>query len=300
MTLEDVKRRSRLFDSREGWLAARRKGVGSSDASVIVGASQYSGVLELYADKIGLSEEKTAPHKEWGHNLERVIAQAWSEETGRPISGWREHTITQSEKYPWQIATLDEVCPEADGKDGPGVVEIKNSFSLRAREWQEELPLYVLAQVAHQLAVTGFKWASVGVLIGGNDFKWIDQDRDDEMEQLIESLTKIEAEFWGCVQRREPTALSDNPDSDRLGLGLLFPKEEPGRRIELNGEYRAIAATWDAAKRERSNWETTALTLGNKLRMAMGDAEVCEWDDDARLTFKTQKNGVRVLRGKGL
>ena len=43
--------------TRDEWLESRRKGIGGSDASAILGLNPYSSPLAVYLDKIGKSED---------------------------------------------------------------------------------------------------------------------------------------------------------------------------------------------------------------------------------------------------
>ena len=44
--------------TREEWLAARKQGIGGSDAGAILSMNPYKSAFDVYADKLGLTEPK--------------------------------------------------------------------------------------------------------------------------------------------------------------------------------------------------------------------------------------------------
>lgn len=72
-------------DNRDGWLKARKRGIGGSDAAAALGMSPWKTQLELYLEKRG---ELMAPDIDseamlWGRVLEPVIRQQYAERTGK-------------------------------------------------------------------------------------------------------------------------------------------------------------------------------------------------------------------------
>lgn len=288
---------------RDSWLLARRHGIGASDAAVVLGLSPWASPLTLYCDKLGIAEPEPAELErlEWGHALEVPIAARYARETGRGVTDPGRYTIRVSADHPFQIATLDReaVHPEK----GPGVVEIKNVGAFRFDDWVDEPPLLYQVQLQHQLAVTGYTWGSLAVLIGGQRFYWIDIDRN---QTFINVLTAIEADFWQRVQNLNPPP-PDASEACRDVLRRLFPKEQAGKVVALTAD----AAEWDekrivamaameaakVAKTEAENW----------LVAALGDAEAGLLPDGTRYTYKSQtRKGYtvdpatfRVLRRTG-
>lgn len=61
--------------TREQWLNLRRRGIGGSDASVVLGVNPYRSVLELWLDKTKQlePEESTIEAAYWGQVLEPVV-----------------------------------------------------------------------------------------------------------------------------------------------------------------------------------------------------------------------------------
>ena len=288
---------------RDSWLEARRHGIGASDAAVVLGLSPWASPLTLYCDKLGIAEPEPAELErlEWGHALEGPIAARYARETGRVVTDPGRYTIRVSADHPFQIATLDREA--VDPVKGPGVVEVKNVGAFRFDEWADEPPLLYQVQLQHQLAVTGYAWGSLAVLIGGQRFYWIDIDRN---QTFIEVLTAIESDFWQRVQALNPPP-PDASEACRDVLRRLFPKEQAGKVVALTAD----AAEWDERRIEAmaalEDAKTAKTEAENWLVSALGDAEAGILPDGTRYSYKSQtRKGYtvepatfRVLRRTG-
>ena len=89
--------------------------------------------------------------------------------------------------------------------------------------WRDGVPLYVLCQVQHQLAVTGKQAAHVCVLICGHETKIFKVTRS---ESVIEHIVKAERYFWECVEKDIPPSV-DASDSAAKAIQQLYPAHVP-------------------------------------------------------------------------
>src|SRR5690349_21496966 len=140
------------------WRAARRSGIGSSDAAVVAG--EKGSVVELWGEKTGLAprpepDQELAERFAWGHRMEPLLALAYTEREGRPLR--RLTRLLRHPDVPFALASLDRVSAV---KGERRIVEIKVS-DLDAKWRDGELPGDVKAQVQHQLWVTGYDVADV-------------------------------------------------------------------------------------------------------------------------------------------
>jgi putative phage-type endonuclease len=181
------------------WHAARRSGIGSSDAPILTGDAPWGDVLTLYAQKTGIIDPpdiKSAPMA-WGLKLEATVADWFTETTGKKVR--RANQLRRHPDHSWMLASLDRVVV------GERMVcEIKTA-RFANDEWGEsgtaEIPAHYLVQVQHQIAVGGFEGAYVAVLFAGSDPRLYVVPRD---EALIEALIELEAEFMDCVRTGTP------------------------------------------------------------------------------------------------
>lgn len=127
------------------WLAARRLGIGASEAAIALGVAPYGSPHELWLRKLGRwPDVEQSEAMELGLLLEDDVAELYRRRTGRRIE--REQVFLRGRQRPHLLATLDAVDSEGE------VVEFKTT-SAWAREVGEEgtdeLPAHWLVQ-AHQ------------------------------------------------------------------------------------------------------------------------------------------------------
>jgi putative phage-type endonuclease len=247
---------------RDRWLEARRSGIGSSDAATIVRVNPWKSPLELYAEKLGIEEaEDQSEAAYWGSILEPLVLKRFAKETGRTCRP--AGVLLQSKAQPWQLATLDGV--QFDAERGPGVVEVK--CTSLAERWEDGPPPYVVAQVQHQLAVTGYRWGSIAVLFNGREFFWHDFERNEEM---IGHLIEAESEFWRRVQALEPPD-PEGTTRDKEIIAKLFPCDVNPDPVVLDGSFIEFDERRSALKEDEKRIAGELQQIENALRMAIGE-----------------------------
>ncbi len=263
------------------WLEQRRKGIGGSDAGAVLGLSPYSTPLDVWLDKTGRSEpieDNEAMY--WGRTLEAVVAQVYAERTGDKI---RRKGMTASKEHPFMLANIDRAI--VGHANGPGVLEIKTAGQHVADQWGEsgsdEIPQHYYAQLAHYLAVTGYTWARLAVLIGGRDFRVYDIPRD---EEIIAKLVEEERNFW------ESYVKTDTPPdpANAADIAKRWPKdngtqitasEDIEQAVKLLGDVKAEIKVLDGHKKD----------LEAEIKTAMGDAAtLVDYAGNPLATWKTQ------------
>lgn len=237
------------------WHADRKAGIGSSDAPIITGDAPRSWgdpielLQRLYAIKSGLIDDDAPPNPfmEWGIRLEQVVADWYTEQTGHKLQrvGRRRHP-----EHEWMAASLDR---QTIGVRPKRNIEIKTSQG--GGDWGEpgtaEIPIHVLIQVQHQLAVTGLSIADVAVLLHGSDPRIYTVERDDE---LIEGLIDLEAEFMACVREGRTPDYSGLLDERKRIRPLGDTETVADRALDrlISTAYAATVARQDAEKAERA------------------------------------------------
>lgn len=210
---------------RASWLAARRQGIGGSEAAAVLGICPYRSPLQLYLAKTG---EDIEQRETWAMKLGTAAEPILSAEYRRRYATkLHEQVFLRHEEHPWMFATLDGVTPDGT------VVEFKTAGWRQAREWGEEdsdeVPLPYLVQVQHQIAVAGLDTAHVFASIDREEPKRFIVHRNDE---LISILVKREQAFWQHVCNRtrlESPGLEQRfalQSSDHKVMHLLYPEAE--------------------------------------------------------------------------
>lgn len=270
--------------TREEWLEQRKTGIGASEAAAVLGASPWKTAIDLWSEKVGVAEQSEAESEwlTWGRRLETPIREAYMEETGRMvIRPGGEYTLVRSKKYPFLLTTLDGEIVPIDER-GPGVFESKTAMLWKKDEWADEPPLQYQIQNQHQLLVTAWAWGGDAVLLGGSRF--LHQDFAANRAFQDELLARLEA-FWELVITEQPPPI-DGSESAKALLKRLFPKQDPGKTIELPLDavdwHRDLVAVKEQAKLLAAREQE----LKNYFAEALGDAEVGVLPSGDSYTYK--------------
>ncbi len=160
----------------QDWLEVRKQGIGSSDAATACGLNPYMSMLELWLIKTGRVRHNPLKMKAqayaplyWGKQLEPLVAEYYSMHTNnkvRRVNAVLQHPDPDKAFYVSKLWITAVV-----GSDDVQILECKTAGEHGAKLWRDGVPLYVLCQVQHQLAVTGKQAAHVCVLICGHETK---------------------------------------------------------------------------------------------------------------------------------
>lgn len=254
--------------NRARWLAARRQGIGGSDAAAVLGLSPWESPLSLWVDKTRpAGDDQRTEAMRWGTVLEDAIAREMAKEYGirlGPCPGLLAHP-----HRPWQLATVDRYVVDRTRRP-TAVVEVKTANAFAAGEWAAggPPPNHVVIQVQHQLDVTGLDVGYVAALVGGNQPRWWALERD---EELLGMLRRAEERFWtDHILTGVPPAPTGH-DADGAALAALY-KGDPGREVVLAAEVLDDLEHLAAAKAEIKDLGRYATSLEQKVKAALGDA----------------------------
>ena len=281
-----------VASSREEWLELRMDGLGGSDSWTAMGLNPWKSRMALWAECCRLIEPDDLSQNEavrLGTLLEPVVAGEYARATGRKIFDPGRFRILRSAQRPWMFATLDREIPAFDSR-GPGVLEIKTTGAAHADEWEEEPPIGPMTQIQHQMVVTGCRWGSLAVLIGGQRFRWIDVEYHPEFAEL---LVEEERAFWDLVRRRVPPDPDEKP-STRQAIERMFPRDK-GETIELPPEAEEWACRRRELKDRMKRMEEELAGVENRIKLALGDAAAGVLPDGTRFSWKLQRRPEHVV-----
>ena len=268
------------IEDREVWLQARRRTLGASDAGVVLGESPWATPLSLWAEKTGRVEpEEPGRAAEWGLRLESVIAD-WYAEQNPELTVWDPAVMYAHADRPWQTCTPDRFAWDPDR--GLGVVQIKNASQYKADDWRGDAPNLYLAQVTHEMVVTGARWGVLVVLIGGSDPRVVPVDWDAEFAEI---LTDTEAVFWWDHVEADVPPPADGSAVTRGVLDQLW-SIEPDTTVELTAD---LAAAWADAGRTRARIKDLSATvdeLENQVRAYLGPHTEGTWQGETVVTYR--------------
>lgn len=253
------------------WLAFRNKGVGGSDVAAIMGISKYRSPIEVWMEKRGMREPQDLSDKEaveWGNRLESIIREKFAEKHGElSVMECAESYVSRSR--PWAHANLDGKI--LDGSGEWGVLEIKTVGKSRERDWSDGVPDYYLTQVTHYLSVTGWKYAWVAALIGGQHYVEFKVMRDDDDIAMVNSAVDT---FWNeCVVGGAlPQVVGTQPEAGAMLEMFGVGSSEYVRPENINHFDMLVEHYTDLKEKERKYAELAKRTA-NEIRAAIGSSK---------------------------
>jgi putative phage-type endonuclease len=272
------------------WLKLRKLGIGGSDAGAICGLNPRRTPYQVWADKVNPSEpeDHESEPQRWGKLLEAPVRTEFSERTGIEV-------------HPFPRMVRDSAIPfmlgNVDGLTGPATkidCIYEGKTTRFADQWAKNddgsvnVPFPALIQGMHYLAVFGLERVHFACLIGGQELRIAEVERNDA---LIADLIEIEEAFWRRVIDREPPEVSAND------VGLLKARWQPeaGKTVELVPTFGAALKARAKHKAGIKLLEERINQIDAEVMAAMGDAEeatvngrvVATWKSTSRTTINT-------------
>ena len=169
------------YDNEEDWHKLREKRIGGSDIGAILGINKHKSIIDVYIDKTEGSSFEGNESTYWGHIHESTIMKEFGKRHKEFIVYQAPYSIIDD----FLIANLDGVLKDKENGEY-GVLEIKTTNAYNYKDWDGDVvPQYYYAQVQHYLMLTGYKFAYIAVLIGGNHYKDFKIERNEEDIELI-------------------------------------------------------------------------------------------------------------------
>lgn len=258
--------------TREEWLQLRRRGIGGSDASVIMGKNPYRSILQLWEEKTGklpVTDEGNE-YTYWGNVMEPIIRKEFMNRTGLKVR--QKHAMIFHKNYPYLFADVDGIVTDERGEKC--IFEAKTASQYKAEQWEDGVPEEYILQVQHYLEVCGMDKAYIAALIGGNKFVFHTIYRD---EELIRNLVSREKEFWeGCVLTGTEPVMDDS-DATRDYLNQKYSDPIEGS-IQLRENMKSVLAEYQDVDCKVKELEKQKIGLANQIKAAMGEYETGELD----------------------
>jgi len=264
------------------WVAGRRNYIGASDAAAAVGLSPYKTPYQLWLEKTGQVEPDDLSHNEavqWGKRLEDMLADYFEQHNKTKLR--RSNFILQHPALPWMACNVDRMI--VSDERGPGIWEGKTAGVFAARdafgEGEDHVPEHYLIQMHHMLAVTGYKWGVLSVLIGGQRYKQYDFRRDDDFEAL---LIGRELAFWKHVESEAPPDIKTEADAR-----LRWPSSNE-QRVEATPAIMEAVLALATLQAQGKAMDEQSESLRAQIMAHMGDAELLTLDGRKLCSWKTQ------------
>jgi putative phage-type endonuclease len=275
MKIEGVISLKKILDKRNmtgvDWQEYRQseKNIGGSDCAIILGLNKYKSAFMLWLEKTGQVQPKPVENEyvEWGNLLEPVIREKFKKETGFKV--FQNNFVLQHDEHPFMIANIDgEVIDPSFGGER-GILEIKTASAHLLKDWEKGCPNHYMLQIQHYLAVTGYNYAYVACLCGGNKFLYYLILRDD---YIIDKIISAEMEFMNMVENNiTPEISGSSGESDWLADKYGKANDEI---VEMWDDLEAWALECEHALAQMKRWQETADTLKNRIKLAAKENKV--------------------------
>lgn len=286
-------------DEHTKWLLIRQKGIGGSDAGIIMGDNKYKTPYELWQLKTFNTPLETAENSacKWGHILEGVVADEYAKVTKSTISEMQ--TINCSD-MPFISANVDRIvekgnkikileCKTARMNISAGETDINgNELMLwgkgnvynddgEAVIIDNQVPISYWWQVQHYMLVTGIDEADIAVLLSTSDFRIFTVKADKEAQNALKE--KI-CKFWECVltEVAPPYKVAD--------IKKIKPKEQA---LEIDTNTLEKFKKLKELKSKIKEMESEHTELQNEIIELIGENDTVLCNGSKICTYKQRK-----------
>lgn len=290
-----------LIMNREEFLAQRRKGIGGSDISALLGLNPWKSSFGLYLDKTGRLEENLTPEQEermkWGTILEDVIAKDYAEQQGVKIQ--RINQQMTHPKHDCIVANVDRVVLDDgararfDGERVKGankVLEVKtaNAFAMNSDDWGDEgsevVPTNYWLQVMWYMGITQLPVADIAVLFGGQRQKVFTVGFD---KTVFDDLVSQAVDWW---QKHIVADMPPEPTNE-YEAKLKWAKSN-GAEIQVTSDELDLINSLKEIRLLKNSLEEEEKELRDKLIPALQDGEIIMHGAEKLGTYKSNKDSI--------
>lgn len=275
--------------TREEWLEARRRGIGGSDASAIMGQNPWASPLTVYLDKRGIAPDKEETEAmRQGTDCEEVVAARFSRETGMKVK--RCNKLFSHPDYPWMKANIDRQIVGGDGFIG---LECKTTSPFNRNDFEGgSIPANYFWQCQHYMAVTGAQEWYLAVMVFSTSFHIFHIFRD---ENAIAQLIEAERVFWNdhVLAGNPPYPIGIDADDEAIDQMYATARYDGAANIDdMRNDLESLALYEKDAK--QIDEKIKAIKQALKLRMGMCTNASCgrwavTWKDETRTTIDSKR-----------
>lgn len=249
------------YDNEDDWHKLREKRIGGSDVGAILGVNKHKSIIDVYIDKTEGSSFVGNDATHWGHMLEGTVIKEFASRHSEFVV----YQVPYSVVNDFLIANLDGVLKNKETGEY-GVLEIKTTNAYNYKDWDGDIvPQYYYAQVQHYLMLTGYKFAYIAVLIGGNHYKDFRIERSEEDIELIRNKA---TEFYQENLLKKIPPIPDGSDAYMEHLNKKAMEIENNEVIELVGFEEKVEMLKKVTK-DKKELEKTEKLLKEEIMLEM-------------------------------
>lgn len=200
----------RILKTRDAWLQNRRKGIGGSEVSAVVGCNPHMDNVTLWEIKTGRRKADSIldkPYVQYGVQAEGHLRALFALDFPEYRVMYEENNSFTNDRYPFAQASLDGWLADARGRTG--ILEIKTTEILRAgqrEKWKDRIPTNYYCQCLMYMAVMEADFTVLKAQLKTNfdgdvhlETRHYRIERS-EVQEDIDYLMRKGAEFWEYVK----------------------------------------------------------------------------------------------------
>ncbi len=280
----------------EAQIALRNEKLGGSDAAVCLGLSPFMTARELYSVFRGdIDRPDIDPINAFlGHQMEPMIANWWTEETGLKIRAF--HTTKQCKAHEFAIGHPDRM-----------VVGVREGLELKTAATPEgwgyggdtDVPEHHFLQVSHYMEVFDYDaWHIAVFFLVSREFRCYRIERD---RAFGTQLMEAEATFMRHVEEGEPPAWDYQHPTTLELMKIIYPGTN-GKAMDLDS---TMLAWWDVredALKQARQYQGAAEAAKCRILGEMEEHSLGYLPDGSTITQKRDPTtgAVRVTRRRSV
>ena len=250
----------------------RRKTIGASEASIILGISPYGSTKDLWLEKAGLDTSKDTQRTRLGHYLQYGVALEALNQIGGAIKA-EEPFATHVDG--WASATPDYIIAQGDDL---AILEIKTTWE---RSW-DVVPEHYLMQVNWQCWVHGIDRAYLAALHGGLNVQIYEVTPQLQSVWFVDAVRRCKDWYDRFMVGDETPPEVDAPD-ENLKAAI---RAEAGKSIDLDDETVAQLRRLTELKRSNAPVSEEITALEKVIKEKLASAEVGLYQGKTLVTWK--------------
>lgn len=254
----------------QGWLAERKKGIGSSEAGTIMGVNKFDTPYRLWRRKREIDPPvQTNEAMELGHHLEPAVASLFAARTGAYIRKDSEGDWLAVDAVKEHLrVSPDRLYYRAGDRHTRRNLRILECKTTSVEIDPANIPVYWYCQIQYQMGVMGVKAGAVAWISSFPrlHFDYVEVEFN---EMFYKALIEVIDEFWfDCVICGIPPKEMDAEDA-----GLKSPQAEPGQVVEADHDTVFAYESLKVLMGQIKAMEENKANLETQLKSAMGTAE---------------------------
>lgn len=200
------------MNDRKEWLKKRNKGIGGSDAGIIMNLNPWKTQHQLWLEKTGRAEAEDISNKpavKYGTNAEEHLRELFKLDYPELEVEYSGNKIYYHKDYEYLIVTPDGHLINKDGVKG--LLEIKTTTVRNKKgfeDWDNRIPDVYYCQCLHGMNVLDYEFTYLRVQIKNiwNSEIVIRDYYFERNEEELKVLEKAEIDWWNIhiVEDREP------------------------------------------------------------------------------------------------